>query len=131
MRILFYILLSASAACSSQAKKVDHFVSCGVSTLAQRTEQAVKCVISETPAFRRDLVRAYQRARRTDWSIEGKVLVALSVAPDGRARATMEHNDIGNHEFTIEVIRIFEEIDYGISGGAAVIVNYPFEMHPN
>lgn len=131
MRILFYLLLSASAACSSQTKRVDHYVSCGVSPLTQRTEQGVKCVISETPAFLRDLVRAYQYARRSDWLTEGNVVVVLNVAPNGRARATLERNDINSHEFAIEVIRIFEEIDYGISGGDAVVVNYPFEMRPN
>lgn len=95
---------------------------------AGRTDEEIQIVFDRNKAA---LYRIYNRALRSDPTLEGKVILRLTIEPSGEVSAIeIVSSDLGSDEVEERVVQRVQLFDFGAKDVAPVTITYPIDFLP-
>jgi len=74
----------------------------------------------------------YRRARRSDPSIQGKIILDITIDPDGKViKVVMKSSELNNSKLEARIISRVKQFKFGVANVKTVTVTYPIEFLPS
>ena len=94
-----------------------------------RTDEEIQIVFDR---YKATLYRIYNKALRNDPSLQGKILVRLSIAPDGGVSfCEVQSTSLSSEELVDKIIGRIKRFNFGMKEGVSVVtIDYPIDFLP-
>ena len=117
-------LLAADAGSSSKASRNNKSRTAGV-----RAEEDITIVFDQNKS---KLYSIYNRARRTNSGLKGKIVLEITIAPSGKVtQIKMVSSELNDPKLESRLIGRIKLFDFGAQKVEQVIVTYPIEFLPS
>jgi outer membrane biosynthesis protein TonB len=100
----------------------------GDSGKASRSLEEIKLVFERHKGA---IYAIYNRALRDDPSLQGKVVVKLTIAPSGSADARIVSSELKSDEVEGKLLARIRSFDFGSKDVAVMVVNWPLDFLPS
>lgn len=93
-----------------------------------RTDEEIQIVFDRSKG---SLYRYYQRARRTDPTLEGKVVLRLTIEPSGKvSSASIVSSELGDKDLEKRILNKVKTFNFGAKDVPRITINYPIDFIP-
>lgn len=97
--------------------------------ISGRTDEEIQIVFDR---YKATLYRIYNRELRKDPTLRGKILMKITIEPDGTvSKCDVESTDLGSPELVKKIVERIKQINFGVKEGVEkVTILYPIDFLP-
>lgn len=101
----------------------------GTTKLAGRTDEEIQLIFDRNKTA---IYNLYNRALRTNPALKGKVVVKLTIAPDGQVTdIRVMSSELGDDALERKLMLRIKRFDFGAKAVAATTINYTMDFFPS